>query len=285
MGQISLGNIILANNGKRGILKPNGDGVYCGLNAGGFNIDNAHGISYPFNEYLQSQVDKNSDLNRRVKMGYCKMEADHPKPYVYVIENGIRYRKDITDLMEWIARLRDYDRDRICAVIRQIHFIFDDENDFSKPVYNKIDVEPIGVYGPQFKESLESPSDNTAVSIRTQISPFKPGQKQKNVEYWTGYDWVFEPGMIHANKHMSAGCESFLSDMHLGDGNMVKFKASDVIEKLDSYINHSSYSEEELARVGGLEALNSMAAQLEATKQAYRRYETVTVGVSLKDVF
>lgn len=284
MSEISLGNIILANSGKKGILRPDAEGVY-DLNAGGFNIPNHAGIVYPANEYIQAQIDENSDLNRRVKMGYCKMEVEHPEPFVYILENGVRYKAPMTDIIQWINRLRSFDPDRICGLISKVRWKFENPNDLTKPIYNIIRCEPFGPRGDEFKESLGNPRHNTAVSIRTQISPFRPGETQKNVEFWTGYDWVSEPGMIHANKHMSAGLESFMSDFGMHD-NMKKFKVSEVIEKLDAALStaHSSDADA-LARVGGLEALDHFRDMLSNIRNNYRTGDTARFNVGFTDIF
>lgn len=280
MSEISFGNIILAGSGKKGILLPDADGRYL-LNAGGFNIENAHGIGYPANEYILEQMEANSDLQRRVSMGYCQMEVDHPEPYIFVEENGVKYRKAMTSILEWINRLRSFDADRVCGLISQIIFRPTDNRDLTKPIYNLIRCEPFGKRGDEFKESLANPRHNTAVSIRTQISPFKDGDTKKNVEYWIGYDWVREPGMIHANKHMTAGCES----LNLGLGNVQKFKVSQVLEVMEEALATASCDSNALARVGGMEALNNMRSMLEGIKRNYRAGETARIGVSFTDVF
>jgi len=283
MSEISLGNIILANSGKKGILKPNENGVYT-LNAGGFNIPNHAGIVYPANDYILEQIDANSDLQRRVKMGYCKMEVEHPQPFFYVIENGVKYTKPMTDVLQWINRLRSYDPDNICGLISRIHFRFENERNPRATIWNYIDCEPFGPRGPEFKESLENPRHNTAVSIRTQISPFRPGDTQKNVEYWTGYDWVSEPGMIHANKHMTAGCESFLDSFGLRD-NLKKFNVSEVIERLDEALHAATDNQDALVQVGGMETLDHYREMLNIIKTNYRSGETTTIGKSFTDIF
>lgn len=286
MSEISFGNIILAHSGKKGILRPNEKGVYP-LNAGGFNIPNGIGISYPANEYVIEQMKENSDLQRRVSMGYCKMEVNHPEPYIYVEENGIRYRKEMTDVLQWIARLRDYDDLRICGLISRITFRPEDDNDYTKPIWNTIECEPFGNRGPEFKESLDNPRHNTAVSIRTQIDPWRPGETRKNVVYWTSYDWVHEPGMIHANKHMTAGLESFADQFEMSVDNVQKFRQADVIERLDECIRLAANdpTSEALMRVGGMEALNDMSGILERIKRNYVPGDTMRAGVSFSSIF
>ncbi|QDB70402.1 hypothetical protein CF8_0233 [Aeromonas phage CF8] len=284
MSELSFGNIILAHSGKKGVLKPNEAGVYH-LNAGGFNIPNAGGIQYPFNDYLREQMEATSDLNRRVSMGYCKMEVEHPQPFVYVEENGVRYRKQMSTLLEWINRLRSYDPANICGLISKIYFTPENPRDLTKPVYNYIDCEPFGPRGAEFKESLDNPRHNTAVSIRTQISPYVDGSNRKNVEYWTGYDWVGEPGMIHANKHMTAGCESMLDEYSLRGDNTQKFKAADVIEQLGNCLANAANDTEALQRVGGMEALNDMRQLHDRIKANYVKGSTVKLGVQFSSIF
>lgn len=283
MSQISLGNIILAGTGKKGVLPPDANGTYL-LNAGGFNIPNHAGIVYPANEYVMEQIEENSDLQRRVKMGYCQMEVEHPEPFVYVIENGVKYRQPITDVLQWINRLRSYDKDNICGLISEVLFKFDNPNDRRAAIWNYIRCEPFGKRGDEFRESLANPRHNTAVSIRTQISPFRPGDTQKNVEYWTGYDWVSEPGMIHANKHMSAGCESFLSDFGLHD-NMRKFSTKEIIERLDGALAEADKDSEALIRVGGMEALEDYRQILGNIKSKYGAGDSIIIGKSFTDIF
>lgn len=279
----SLGNVILSGSGKKGILKPNGEGIYR-LNSGGFNIPNTGGVAYPMNDYLKEQIDKNSDLNRRVKLGYCKMEVEHPQPFAYVEENGVRYRKPITDIIEWITRLRSYDDTRICGLISQVDWEFDNPRDLRQPVYTFIHCEPFGTRGPEFAESLGNPRHNTAVSIRTQISPWSPGQTERDVIYWTGFDWVSEPGMVHANKHMTAGCESFLSDMGM-NSNVQKFQVAMVLERLDEVIKSAANDANALQRVGGMEALDDFNNLLTELKKSYKRGDTVRAAVSMTSVF
>lgn len=284
MSEISLGNIVLASRGKKGVLTPNENGAFK-LNAGGFNIPNHAGIVYPANEYIRSQIEDNSDLNRRVKMGYCKMEVEHPEPFFYVIENGVKYRQPMTDVLQWINRLRSYDPDNVCGLISKVIWEIEDQRDFTKPIWNLIECKPFGPKGDQFRESLTTPEHNTAVSIRTQISPFRPGETQKNVEFWTGYDWVSEPGMVHANKHMTAGCESFLSDFNMHD-NMKKFRVSEVIERMeDALRTASNEGSDALARVGGMEALDHYRDMLTHIKGSYQKGSTATIKTSFTDIF
>lgn len=288
MEEICFGNLILADNHKQGILKPDENGLYR-INAGGFNIPNHAGIRYNFNSYIRSQMEENSDLNRRISMGMCYMEEEHPEPFNYVLgPDGKRYKSPMTSILEYINRLRSYDHDRICGIVNKIFFIFKEPGNFNAPVYNEILVKPLLEYecGRRFKENLDTPECNTAVSIRTQIERMKPGSMQRDVVYWTGYDWVKEPGMVHANKHMSAGCESLLPNMYY-DGSVVTFKTKDVIEALEHGINEAANDEIALVKYGGMESLNNFTKELEVIKRNYSGSEIIRIGseLSMLDVF
>lgn len=287
MNELSYGNLILANNGKKGILTPDAKGNYR-MNAGAFNVDNHAGISYPANDYIRSQMLDNSDLQRRVSQGYCYLEEEHPEPYNYVYRNGICYKEEMTSILEWINRLRNYDHNKIVGVLSKIFFLMEDQNNYAKPIWTEILVKPLLEYpkGPRFKESLDTPEANTAVSIRTQIEPFKPGGRTKQVVYWTGFDWVKEPGMIHANKHMSAGCESLVSGMEF-DNQIKTFKTCDIIEALELGIAEAANDEVALKRYGGFEALEYFRDELDRVKNLYEMGSKTTIKstTSFADIF
>lgn len=215
MSNISFGNIILAQSGKKGVLKPmkNKDGTdseYYLLNAGGFNIPNRHGITYPVNRYIEECMQPQSDLRRRIERGEVYGEWGHPSPVYFEEMNGVLVKRTITQVWQWINRLKEIDKNNICMHIREIHFDTSAWRGGSRgPIYNLIEVCPYGDREKLFRDNITNPSMNTSVSIRTVITPFEFGDTTKNTEYWTGYDAVLEGGMNHSNKHMTAGCEDY----------------------------------------------------------------------------
>lgn len=286
MSEITYGNLLLAQSGKKGVL-PAKNGNYR-INAGAFNYGNHAGINYPANRYILDQMKENSDLRRRIAQGYCYMEEEHPEPYNYVYRNGICYKEPMTDILQWINRLRNFDHNKIVGIISEIIFTPEDDNDLGKPIWTEIICKPLLEYpsGPRFKENLDTPESNTAVSIRTQIEPYKPHTRQKNVVYWTGFDWVKEPGYIHANKHMSAGCESLIPGMEF-DNHIMTCKVSDVIEALQLGIAEAANDEVALKRYGGMEALDMFKGELNRLINTYQRGEKIQVAstVSFSDIF
>jgi hypothetical protein len=205
---ITFENTLLANAGKRGSLKPMDSSGYYRMNAGGFNIPNRHGVTYPINDYLRECMREGSDLDRRIKEGQVYCELGHPPQYYLLLINGQVVRKPITELFEWINRLRTIDMDNVCGHIRKIHWIM--ESGDRGPVYNDVEIIPFGPKGEFLAQSLPNPDINTALSIRTVTKPQNFGDKERQVDYWSTYDAVIDQGIYRACKHLTAGLESLL---------------------------------------------------------------------------
>ena len=210
---LSFGNVILANSGKRGILKPMSDGSgYYRMNAGGFNIPNRGGIAYRFNEYLKECMSPESDLNRRVTEGQVYCELGHPPQYFMERINGQIVRTQITEVFQWINRLRTIEMGNVCAHIRKIHWILTGGD--RDPVHNEIELIPFGTGGMKewMTDSLANPDINTAVSLRSVTKPQRMGDMVREVEYLSTYDVVVEQGVLRACKHLTAGLESYIQE-------------------------------------------------------------------------
>ena len=264
MSQISFGNVILAQSGKRGILRPMDDSGYYDLNAGGFNIPNRSGITYRANDYIYECMGPDSDLSRRVKRGEVYMELDHPPQYYLEKVNGQIVRTKITDVFEWILRLRTIIMDRVCGHIRRIHW--EQTGDKSAPIYNRIETIPFGPFKEMLQQSFDTPDINTSVSVRTVTKPQKMGDKVREVDYFTGYDYVPEPGMDRANKHMTAGLEMYLQDgsMSFGQDNELKTDFDAMIYMVESTLANPSV----MQRFEGTESLKDLGVMLDVLKKA-----------------
>lgn len=220
MGECHFGNIILPATGKKGILKPDDEGYYI-LNGGGFNIPNRLGIKYTVNDYILESLSENSDLRRRLKRGEVQGEMGHPPRYYLKMVNGQVVRHDITNVFEWILRLRTIDPDRVCMLISDIYAKWDNEHDTKSPLHISYRLKPFGPFGSLFKEHLDTPSANTSISLRSVITPTNQFDRTRNVEYWTGADWVVEAGMEDATKWHTDGCESLdLNNYYCGSLNL-----------------------------------------------------------------
>lgn len=265
--RITLENTILANSGKRGILKPiesTPGGDYYLLNAGGFNITNRSGITYRFNEYVKECSRPDSELNRRVTNGQLYAELGHPTTYYLENVNGQVVRTKITDLFEWINRLKTIMDDRVCGHIRRIHW--DIPNGDNGPVYNSIEICPFGPYGYVLDTSLKNPDINSAVSIRTVTTPQKIGDRVREVAHFSTYDLVFEQGMLRACKHLSDGLESLASYPVANDENLRELSGTfdEFITVAELRLN--SLSEE--MRMAGNESLNLVSNLIKDLKSS-----------------
>ena len=222
---ITFENTILGNAGKRGSLKPMDSSGYYRINAGGFNIPNRYGITYILNQYLKECMRKGSDLERRVNEGQVYCELGHPPMYYNLLINGQVVRKQITELFEWINRLRTIDMDNVCGHIRKIHWIMTGND--QAPVYNDIEVIPFGPKGIFLEQSLPNPDINTAFSIRTVTKPQEMGHTKREVDYWSTYDAVVDQGIMRACKHLTAGLESLLDSYVPTEGDSAIFTTTE----------------------------------------------------------
>lgn len=268
---ITFENTLLGGAGKKGILKPMSDGSgYYRINAGGFNIPNRHGVTYGINQYLRECMRPGSDLDRRVKEGQVFCELGHPPQYYNLLVNGQVVRKLITDLFEWINRLRTIDMDNVCGHIRKIHWIM--EQGESGPVLNDIEVIPFGLKKEFLEMSLPNPDVNTAFSIRTVTKPQKFGDKNREVDYWSTYDAVIDQGIYRACKHLSAGLESLLEAyVPSMDDTQV---TTTTLDELFFVCDQKMKSPEVMERYQGTESFDRVRGMLEQLKKNAPRKET-----------
>lgn len=266
MSNFSFGNIILAGSGKKGILTPDDTGYYT-LNAGGFNVKNRNGISYTANRYIQECMSDDSDLKRRVRRGEVYAECGHPQMFFYERVNGVVVRTAITDLFTWIKRLKTIEMDRACGHIREIHF---DASQWTAkgggPIYNTIEIKPLesNVFGKMFKENLDTPEMNTSISVRTVTAPQRYGDTERQVEYFTGYDWVVEPGMDWANKHSSAGCESLDQLIEFNENQSMIISPDTAIQLMEDGLSKIDH----IHSTAGMEAFESISDMLVTLKNS-----------------
>lgn len=283
---VTLGNTLLADSGKRGILKPMEDGSpYYKLRAGGFNIKNRTGITYTLNEYIKECAREGSDFDRRIKNGQMFGELGHPKQYYLEKVGGQIVRTKITDLFEWIMRLKHIEDSNVAMHIRRVHFDFTGgDND---PVYNDIEVCGHGVWKQIFEDAMQNPDINGAVSIRTVTKPQQPGSMFREVDYWSCYDLVLEQGMLEACKHLQAGLESLLTSPLLD----ISSEGIDISsDKLIDLCEHELNNVVNINRYQGNESFLSLQGMLDVLKSNdyYRENKSVThklVGVSGLEAF
>lgn len=267
---ITFGSTVLEGTGKKGILKPmDPGGLYYLVNSGGFNIQNRSGISYRFNEYLKECMREGSDLNRRVSEGQLQCELGHPPQYYWEWKDGRIIQTFITDVFQWIHRLRTILEPNVCGSVRKIHWIMTGGE--TDPVYNKIEVRPFGPHAQVLKDSLEDPDMNTAFSIRTVTKPQKLGDRNREVDYFTGYDMVIEQGMLNACKYRTAGLEDFMA-------NQLNAAPAEMVASFDEvlYVCEREMRKEAFQmRFAGTESHNNLVGMLNQLKKTYRHTDKI----------
>lgn len=259
---VTFGNTILANSGKRGVLKPMADGSgYTRMNAGGFNIPNRSGIVYRLNQYLKECMGPDSDLNRRVSEGQVYCELGHPPQYFMERINGMVVRTQITEIFQWINRLRTIEMPNVCGHIRKIHWEMTGRD--TDPVYNEVEIIPFGAYKDWTADALTNPDINFALSLRSVTKPQKMGDMVREVEYLSTYDAVVEQGVLRACKHLSAGLESYLQQ-HEGD------TFTEMTTTLDELIHVCEQGMQDptlMARFEGSESFNRVNEMMDVLKK------------------
>lgn len=273
--KLSFGSTVLNGSGKTGVLKPI-DGDYYLLNSGGFNIPNRTGVTYRINDYLIECMNGDSDFARRVSEGQMFCEWGHPPTYFYEIINGREVRTQITDIFQWVQRLRTVVEREICAFIRKVHFTYDKRGDIRVvPVHTSVEIRPYGARKDVFQDSITDPNMNTAVSIRSVTAPQKPGDKFREIEYWTNFDVVPEQGMLNACKYRTAGLESFQNGLdNFSQENMeMSCTVGDII-----YLSKRVLADDKLLeRVEGSESLKNAIGLIKHLESKYSSKEKITM--------
>lgn len=264
---LTFGNTLLAQTGKKGSLSPMDDSGYYLMNAGMLNAPLRLGHRYVVNDYVMECMEPNSDLQRRVARGEVYAELGHPKPFYFEKVNGVVCRTPITEEFEWIMRLRTIMDDNVALHIRKIHFnMMGGRYD---PVQLQAEVIPFGTHKQIAQDSLTNPDINTALSMRTVTAPQVKG-RDRQIEYFTGVDLVWEPGEHTACKHLTAGCEQLLANSN--NGMDIYDKESEFVveteDLLDSWERIRS-NPKVMERYAGMESftgMESMMQRLAATR-------------------
>lgn len=260
---LTFGSTILEGSGKRGILKPIEEGGdYYLINAGGFNIPNRGGIVYRFNDYLKECMGPDSDLSRRIAEGQVECELGHPPQYYWEYKDGKIVRTPITDIFEWIHRLQTIDQQNVCGRVRRIHWIFTGGD--RDPIYNQIEVRPFGVHKQILQDSLNDPDCNTAFSVRTVTKPQRMGDRVREVDYFTTYDLVVEPGMLNSCKFRTAGLEEYVS----GAAFLAPEEMTTTFDEVVYLCERAAKQGELIGRFAGTESHDQLSGMLAQLKKA-----------------
>lgn len=281
-------NFILPE-GKNGILRPDDEGYYV-INAGGFNIENRSGITYPMNDYLiDCMTNKDSEFGRRLYMKQMYGEMGHPEPYYKErLPNGDIVVTKITQIFEWIQRLKKIDVDNYCMFIDNVYWEYDKSHSgIIGPVLNSIRCKPIGAKGNDYKTMLDDPNINSCVSIRTIVTPTGPMDRTKNVEYFVTYDVPFEQGMLRACKYLTEGLEGFNTNNYGDYKEDEKEKTFSITGKIGSFIDKMKEELDNLNRfqLVGAEDLNGLGTMIDVLGNNLNKNKEITLQKSILTIF
>lgn len=209
------------------------DNGYYYLPFGALNTYNIHGEYYRVKD-LSKIAGNRSLIGNRLKAGLLKGEKGHP------------VREPSMSDTAFINRNIEMNGDRVCGHIKAINFDVTNnyEPGFNLPIIKVRGwIRPIGPFGEEFKESLENPDMNTAMSIRSIVSPIVVGSVRiKDVLQISTYDYVTENGV-----HKSTQWDNSVSSESL-DLDITKITEDEMREILVSAESGTTQDVEDILR-------------------------------------
>lgn len=203
---VKVGGDILANSGKRGILKPDADGYYT-MPLGMYGTYNSAGMFYD-GPSGKAMFKPDSPLMRRLKKNVLFMEYKHPEPWENVVVNGEVAKRYLSD-SEYLMRIRRIDDDRVCGHIRNLILDETARDEKGNPAIMVLgEVKPYGPFAKQLQDSLDNPDINTYASVRSITNDDMMRGIKYTAEIST-WDMVGEGGIYKASKYHAPSLEDF----------------------------------------------------------------------------
>jgi hypothetical protein len=186
----------LVGTNKKGILEPDEHGYYY-LCLGAMNIHNSQGIWYDW-ETSKSILGRSATFRRKAEKAALMSEEEHPD-----WEAG-------WSLEQYISRIRIFDKDRVCAFIRDVEIVQGEKVGGGKHrMYFYAWVKPWGARGEHLKAALDDPHQNVYFSLRALCDDnWVGGQCVRTLVEFVTFDWVSEGGLHVASKYHSPALES-----------------------------------------------------------------------------
>src|SRR5690606_19484766 len=111
--------------------------------------------------------------------------------------------------MDYIARIRQIDENRICAHIRRVWLEEGQVDDKGRPITVVVgEVRPEGPFGQYVKDAFDNPDRNVYLSVRSLTAD----DMMRGIKYTRDiitWDYVGEGGIYNANKYASPALESY----------------------------------------------------------------------------
>jgi len=204
----------LFSNNRVGRVRPNDQGIYCGLPMMVLGLETQQKTYYDPESVVEQITNPESRFNKVFKQQ--KLFGEYGHPTFYGLNND-----------EVIQRLVTVDENRTSHLFTGI---YTDRPSPDGTTVVRADIKPSGPMGSFLKESLDDPVMNTAFSLRAYVSTdMKPnGLKYRRVRQLTTFDTVGASGYANTDKANAIALESFAGDEYneyefsiLEDGNLM----------------------------------------------------------------
>ena len=197
---VRFGCVSLVGRNKTGKL-PRDENGYYEIVVGGLNVFNSANQYYPY-EPVRNLFESSSSLMRRVQRGVLRAEYGHPK------------RNGLSD-SAFISRVMNIHEEMVCGHHKELWLNFDYKDDKGQPVIAIMSkFLPGGPYGSVLEKQFENKDENVCFSIRSfsEDTPGRGGVIQRNIRQIVTFDYVNEPGIVHAEKYRSPALEGLYED-------------------------------------------------------------------------
>lgn len=203
-------NQVLNAKGKKGVLTPDADG-YRTTVLGAVGCYNTKGEFYLADQSVVDLFDGSGLFMDMVARGLLMAEDEHPMPNIE--EGTIDARTGEINLPAYIARLRYYDPDRICAHIKNVQLVSNRDGTVPEASKDAIiilgDTKPVRERGKYLEEAFKNPHENVSFSIRSMTTQETVrGVRYKTIVEVLGFDRVARGGIKGAVKYNSPALES-----------------------------------------------------------------------------
>lgn len=201
MHSLRFGCTSLIGRNKTGHLPQDENGYY-EIVVGGLNVYNAANQYYPY-EAARELFEESSSLMRRVKRGVLRAEYGHPK------RNGLGEQA-------FISRVMNIHEEMVCGHHKELWLDFDRvKDDQGRPVIAIMSrFLPGGPYGEVLSKQFKNKDENVCFSIRsfTEDTMSRGGIVNRALRQVITFDYVNEPGIIHAEKYRSPALEGLYDE-------------------------------------------------------------------------
>lgn len=241
MSKIAIGSVQTISAMTKNI-EPDEEGYYTQI-IGGLNMFNSAGEYYIHTPEVEALFKQGSFHRQLVISAALYGEAGHPK-----LEPGMTTE-------EYIRRIRKVYENNIAVHFKEIWLEKTNkyEKGFNRPIYliwGK--VKPFGKNGLIVKDALETPSVNSAFSIRSFTKNYKEnGVTFKELKYIVTFDFVVEPGIRFANKVNSVAMED-IEDVVVDTDNEEEVEMIKQVMAETMPSGMESFKDEDIKEINGI---------------------------------